>query len=160
MKRTTFADLAAPFAVIAVAAYLLIRLAYDSLPPLEYVEAVPIAGLSVGELVAARRVRLAVRHVPDARPMTAIVIARCVALGKASALVGAGILGFCVALLARVLPDAGSIRAAANDLRVGLLVLAATVLLIVAGLILERAGIVPRNDRLTRPEDERSVWDS
>ena len=75
MKRTSFADLAAPFAVVAVAAYLLIRLAYDSLPPLEYVEAVPIAGLAVGELVAARRVRLAVRHVPDAQPMAAIVIA-------------------------------------------------------------------------------------
>ena len=82
------------------------------------------------------------------------------ALGKASALVSAGILGACAALLIRVLPDAGSVRAAANDLRVGLVVLAVTALLMAAGLVLERAGIAPGHDRMNRPEDERSVWDS
>ena len=57
------------------------------------------------------------------RPMTAIAIARCVALGKASALVGAAVAGAAVALLARVLPEAGTVSAAAHDAGVGALLL-------------------------------------
>ena len=69
--------------------------------------------------------------------MAAIVIARCVALGKASALVAAGVAGAAVALLIRVIPDAGTVRAASSDLRVGVFLLLAAVLLLVAGLLLE-----------------------
>ncbi|MBV9593544.1 MAG: DUF3180 domain-containing protein [Actinobacteria bacterium] len=133
--------------VVAVLAYFLLRIGYGSIPQLQYVEGLPIAALGVAEIVAARRVRMAVRHVPDAKPMTAIAIARCVALGKATALVGAGVVGACVAVIARVLPDAGTVHAAAADLRVGLILLAASVFLTVAGVLLERAGIAPRNDR-------------
>lgn len=143
MRRTGFGDLAVPFLVIGCAVYVLLRFAYDSLPPLQYVVPVPLGALGIAELVAARRVRAAVRHEPNARPMAAIVIARCVALGKASSLVGAGVAGAAVALLVRVSPDAGTVRAADNDTRVAALLLAATVLLVVAGLLLERAGIDP-----------------
>jgi hypothetical protein len=146
MRRTSPGDLAVPFVVIGVTAYVLLRLAYQHLPPLQYLTVVPIAALAVAELVAARRVRAAVRHDPDARPMAAIAIARCVALGKASSVVGAGVAGACVALLGRVLPEAGTVRAAASDARVGGVWLAATVLLVVAGLLLERAGIDPGQD--------------
>jgi hypothetical protein len=45
--------------------------------------------------------------------------------------------------LIEVLPDAGRTSAASHDLRVSLLVLATTVLLAAAGLVLERAGIDP-----------------
>jgi hypothetical protein len=112
---------------------------------------VPLAALASAELVAARRVRAAVRHDPYARPMAAIVIARCVALGKASAAVGAAVAGAAVALLVRVSPDAGSVDSAAHDTRVAVFLLAAAVLLVVAGLLLERAGIDPNRDRQDRP---------
>jgi hypothetical protein len=79
--------------------------------------------------------------------MAAIVIARCVALGKASSLVGAGVVGAAVGLLARLVPDAGTVRAAAHDTRVGLLLLGAALLLVGAGLLLERAGLDPNRDR-------------
>jgi Na+/H+ antiporter NhaD/arsenite permease-like protein len=78
--------------------------------------------------------------------MTAIAIARCVALGKASSLVAAGVAGAAVALLVRVGPDAGSVRAAAADVRVGAVLFAASMLLCVAGLLLERAGIDPNSE--------------
>ena len=143
MRRTGVADLAVPFFVIGVTAYVLLKISYQSLPPLQYFTAVPLGALAIAEAVAARRVRAAVRHEPLARPMAAIVIARCVALGKASSLVGAGVAGAAVALLIRTLPEASTVHAAAADARVGGVILGVTLLLIAAGLLLERAGIDP-----------------
>lgn len=129
--------------VVGALAYLLVRLAYDALPPLNYSLPVPLAALALVEFVTARRVRAAVRHDPHAKPMTAIAIARCVALGKASSAVGAGVVGAALGLLARLLPDVADVRAVAHDARIGLLVLGAGLLLIASGLLLERAGIDP-----------------
>lgn len=151
MRRTRWGDLAVPFFVIGVTVYVLLRFTYSSLPPLQPLTPVPLAALAVAEFVAARRVRAAVRHVPDAKPMTAIVIARCVALGKASSLVGAGVVGAAVALLLRVLPDAGTVSVAARDTRAGVFLLLAAAVLVGAGLLLERAGIDPGHDQDRRP---------
>lgn len=143
MRRTRWSDLVLIAVVVGVLAYLLVRLAYDSLPPLNYSLPVPLAALALVEFVTARRVRAAVRHDPHAKPMTAIAIARCVALGKASSAVGAGVVGAALGLLARLLPDVADVRAVAHDARIGLLVLGAGLLLIASGLLLERAGIDP-----------------
>jgi hypothetical protein len=147
LRRTRWSDLVVPLLVIAITVYSLLRFAYRDLPQLEYLVPAPIAALAAAELVAARRVRAAVRHDPNAKAMAAIVIARCVALGKASSLVGAGVVGAAVGLLARLVPDAGTVRAAAHDTRVGLLLLGAALLLVGAGLLLERAGLDPNRDR-------------
>ncbi len=152
MRRTTVGDLAVPFFIIGATVYVLLRLSYGSIPPLQYLLPVPLAVLAIAEYLLARRVRAAVRHDPHARPMAAIVIARCVALGKASALVAAGVLGAGVALLTRVSPDATTVKAAGNDLRVGIALLVAAALLLAAGLLLERAGIDP--SRRDHPPDK------
>ena len=143
LQRTHWTELAVPAVIIAVTVYVLLRFSYDSLPQLQFVVPVPLAALGVVELVAARRVRAAVRHDPDAKAMAAIVIARCVALGKASSLVGSGVVGASVGLLARLLPDVTNVDAAAHDAKVGVLLLLASALLVAAGLLLERAGIDP-----------------
>jgi hypothetical protein len=143
MRRTSVGDLAVPFVVVALTVSVLLRLSYDSIPPLHYVVAVPLAALAIAEFLAAGRVRAAVRHDPAAKPMTAIVIARCVALGKASSLVGAGVVGAAGALLVRVVPDAHTASVAANDTRVAVTLLVAALLLVGAALLLERAGIDP-----------------
>lgn len=155
MTRTGVLDLVVPFVVLGVTTYVLLTVSYDSIPPLGYFVPVPLAALALVELVVARRVRAAVRHEPYARPMTAIAIARCVALGKASSVVGAGMAGAALALVVRVAPDAGVVRAAGNDLRVGVLLLAATALVGAAGLLLERAGIDPNRDRRDRTDRDR-----
>lgn len=154
MKRTGVLDLLAPFLVIGISVYVLLRFSYDSIPPLGYLVPVPLAALAIVEFVVARRVRAAVRHEPYAKPMTAIAIARCVALGKASSVVGAAVGGAAVALLLRVAPDAGMVRAAASDTRVGALLLASTVLAVAAGLLLERAGVDPNRDRHDRADPD------
>lgn len=146
LRRTGPLDLAAPLVVFGVAVYVLLRFAYDSLPPFGYLVPAPLIALAAAEWVAARRVRAAVRHDPDAKPMQAISIARCVALGKASSVVGAGVAGAAVALLAWVLPRAGSVAADAHDARFGALLFVAAVLLVAGGLFLERAGVDPNGD--------------
>ncbi len=153
MRRTTWVDLLAPFVILGITAYVLLRVSYDSVPPLGAFVPVPLAALAIVELVISRRVRMAVRHVPLAKPMTAIAIARCVALGKASSLVGSAVAGVAAALLVRVFPEANDVSAARNDLRVGILLLAACVLVCVAGVVLERAGIDPNRDRRDRLDD-------
>jgi hypothetical protein len=150
MRRTGVLDLLAPFLIVGVTVYVLLKVSYHSLPVLGYAAPVPIAALALLELVVARRVRAAVRHDPYAKPMTAIAIARCVALGKASSVVGAAVGGAAGGLLVRVLPDAGQVRAAADDARASALLLAGCVLIVAAGLILERAGIDPNRDRKDR----------
>jgi hypothetical protein len=149
MRRTGALDLLLVFALSAGVIYFLLRLYYDSIPPVRYQVGLPVAGLAIGEFIVARRVRLAVTHDPDAKPMAAIVIARCVALGKASALVAAGMLGAASALLIKVIPTASTVTAATNDLRVGLVSLAASALLLASGLLLERAGLIPRDPGAT-----------
>jgi hypothetical protein len=157
MRRTRPVDLLAPLLLVGALAYVLLGLTYGSLPPFDYLLPVPIAALAVIELVTARRVRAAVRHEPGARPMTAIAIARSVALGKASSLVGSGVLGAAIALLLRVGPRAGTVTAAGHDTRVAALLMIGSALLVVAGLLLERAGIDPnRDERGDRdPGDDR-----
>jgi hypothetical protein len=143
MRRTGPGDLAVPFVLIGVTLYVLLRFSYTSYPSLHYFVPGPLAVLAVGEFIAARRVRAAVRHDPNARPMAAIVIARCVALGKASSLVSSAVAGAATALLVRVAPNAGTVKAAAEDTRISALLLGAALLLVAAGLLLERAGIDP-----------------
>jgi hypothetical protein len=147
MRRTNTLDLLIPFVLAAALSYLLLRLAYESLPPFQWFIALPITALAILEWVIANRVRAAVRHKPQAKPMTALAVARSVALGKASALVAALFAGAATGLVVKVLPDSGRTSAAGHDLRVGLVVLAATVLLAGAGLLLERAGIDPNRGR-------------
>lgn len=145
MQRTRWTELAVPFVIVGVAAYVLLRFSYDSFLTLSYPMPLPIAVLAIIELVMARRVRAAVRHDPRVRPMAAIAIARSVALGKASSLVGAGVAGAAVGLVVRLLPDVGTVTAADHDARVGGVIFAASVLLVAAGLVLERAGIDPNS---------------
>jgi hypothetical protein len=145
MRRTSPADLLIPFVLAAGLCFALLRISYESLPPFQWFIALPIAALALAELVIARRVRAAVRHQPEAKPMTALAVARSVALGKASALVAAVVAGAATALVLKLLPASGEANIAAHDLRVGYLLLVVTAALLVAGLVLERAGIDPQH---------------
>ncbi|MCW2528283.1 MAG: hypothetical protein JWM76_3143 [Pseudonocardiales bacterium] len=150
MRRTSVIDLLGPFVVAGGLGFLLFNRYYESFPRLQFVVALPIAALAIIEFVTARRVRAAVLHRPDAQPMTALAIARSLALAKSSTLVAAGLTGLVVALLLRVLPDAGTVDAARHDAYVSAAWLVASVALLIAALLLERAAVDPNRDR--RPE--------
>jgi hypothetical protein len=146
-RPTTPRDVLLPLVLVGAVAYLLLRVSYSNLPLFQWYAAIPIAALAIAEFVVARRVRRVVRHDPSAKVMTAVSIARSVALGKASVLVGSGAVGASAALIATVLPDASRTVAAAHDLRVGVALLIAALLLAAAGLTLERAGLDPNRER-------------
>ena len=147
MRRTRLAHLLIPLVLAGGLRYALLRIGYESLPPVQWFLALPIAALAVAELVIARRVRAAVRHQPQAKPMTALAIARAVALGKASALVAAVVAGAAAALVLKLLPSSGRADIAGQDLRVGYLLLLVAGALLAAGLLLERSGIDPGHGR-------------
>ena len=142
-RRTSAADLLAPGVAAAAATFVLARLFYDSFPALHLATALPIVVLAAAESVVAARVRAAVSHRPAARLMSALAVARCMALAKASALVAALVVGFTVGLLLRVVPDAGRVSAARNDAIAAAVLLAAAAALLVAALILEGAAVDP-----------------
>jgi len=143
LSRTRLGDLAGLLVGAGLLSYLLLELVYEDLPPLAPVTPAPLAVLAVAEFALARRVRRVVGRDPDVKAMTAIAIARLVALGKASALVGAGAAGAALGLAAHVLPDVGRVDVARADAIVAVLVAAAALALAVAGLALERAGVAP-----------------
>jgi phosphate starvation-inducible membrane PsiE len=147
MRRTRWTDLVVPFLVVGFTSYALLRFSYHPYLQLRYFAPVPLAALAVVEFVAARRVRAVLRHDPSAKPMAAIVIARCVALGKASSIVGSGVAGAAAGMIVRLLPDVRTVDVAQHDTTVGALLFAAAVFLVVGGLLLERAGIDPNRDR-------------
>jgi hypothetical protein len=147
MRRTRWTDLVVPFLVVGVTTYVLLRFSYHSYLQLKYFAPVPLAALAVTEFVVARRVRAVVRHDPNVKPMAAIGIARCVALGKASSIVGSAVAGAAGGMIVRLLPDVRTVDVAQHDTTVGALLFAAAVFLVIGGLLLERAGIDPNRDR-------------
>lgn len=151
MTRTRIANLIPVLLVVGALVYLLLQHAYEDLPPLSYFTPAPLAILAVVEWVLCRRVRAAVAHDPEAKPMMAITITRLVALGKASALVGAGMTGATLGLVAYVAPDFSRVTAARSDAIVGVLLAVAALLLAAAGLALERSGIAPTDGTTPRP---------
>src|SRR4051812_42786340 len=104
MRRTGWTDLIAPFLVVGLTSYAFFKFSYHGYLQLKYLVPAPLGALAVAEFVAARRVRAAVRHDPQAKPMAALVIARCVALGKASSVVGAAVAGAAAGRLAPLPP--------------------------------------------------------
>ena len=87
------------------------------------------------------------RHRVDAKPITAISVARLVALAKASALVGAGVVGAAVGALLRLVPDLGRLDAARGDSLAAALIGAASVVLVAAAWWLERSAVDPSRSR-------------
>lgn len=148
MRRTRLADVAVLFVLAALATYAVLRAAYADLPTVQWFTAVPLLALGAAEFVTAGRVRAAVLHKPDHKPVTAIAIARCVALAKASILGGAGLAGVVAGLLVRVVPQAGRVDAAKHDVATGSVLLVASVVLIACGWRLERATVDPARRRL------------
>ena len=146
-RVTTFRDLAVPFIAMIVLSYIVFRTAYSSVPPLRAFTAAPLAALAIGEFGAASRVRAAVRHRAGGKPITAIAVARLVALAKASALVGSGVVGATTGALVRLVPDMGRLDAARSDAIAAGLIGAASILLVAAALVLERSAVDPSRDR-------------
>lgn len=143
MSLTRVRDLAGVAAIFGVLGYFATRSWFLQLPPLSWVPALTVALLAAFEFALAGRLRAVIGHDPDVRAIAAIVVARWIALGRASALGGSVVAGLAGGLALYVLTQVVRLDLATGDLVAAALLTAAAVLLAVAGLRLERAGVAP-----------------
>lgn len=137
MRSTRAWDLIGLGLVAAVATWLLVRSFYGSLPPIGVLAGASLYAVAVGEFAFALYVRARIRdrRIGDGpQQLHPITVARALALAKASALVGAALVGVWTGFLLYVLPISATVRAASAD-RVG------AVVGLVAGLVLVGAAL-------------------
>lgn len=121
-------------------------------PPLPWAAPLGIALLGVGVLVSAIALRRRLRGTPGTRPPQPIGVARMAVLGKASSHVGS-LLGGVYGGYAVLLVPSLDIDARRERALVAVIALLAALLLVVAGLLLERTCRVepPRGEREPPP---------
>jgi hypothetical protein len=119
MGITRKRDLAAGAALAAVVGYLAMHLLYRNFPPITLWTGLSLLGVAAVETWWAVSVRARIRDRRigvGAGRLHPLAVARTVAIAKASAWVGALMLGWWVAVLAYLLPRRTELRVAAADL--------------------------------------------
>jgi Protein of unknown function (DUF3180) len=135
-------SLAAVTVCCAALAWLVIRLAYSSFPPLPWTGVPALLLLAIAEAWSGRNLRARINGRPGSKPLVPIAVARMAVLAKASALVAAifggisaGFLVYLGGLFAKPAPRGDAITAGAT--------LACAVALAAAALYLERCCRAP-----------------
>lgn len=149
MAPTRPRDLLAVGLLAVVVGNVLTRLFYSSLPDLPIAAAVVLGLLGVAEIVGGYLLRGRIERRSGAPPVDPLLAARALLVARASAFAGSAVAGLWVGLLVHTLPDAGSVTAASSDSVTGGIGLACALLLVGAGLWLERCCRAPDD-----PEDE------
>lgn len=144
MKFTRPRDLASVAIVGGLLAHLLLRLTYDSLPPLPLLAGSTLFVIAVVETVFAFSLRARIQRRQGARPVQPLTAARAVVLAKASSVLGALMFGAWTGLLIFVLPVRDSFPAASNDLVAAVVGMIAAILLTAAALWLEHCCKTPK----------------
>ncbi len=161
MKPVNRRDLLVLGAGLAVAAWLLVRAGYGSLPALRWWLPVPLGVLAVAEFLGARtlRARLAAqrdrrppaeRGTAPVRPVEPMLVARLAVLAQASAYVGAAFAGIWVGVLLYVAPAVSRLEAAGGDTVTSVVGVVCSAALVAAALWLESICRIPPS-----PDDQR-----
>jgi Protein of unknown function (DUF3180) len=136
--------------------WLIVHRYYGSLPSLRWYVPISLAILGVAELISGFQLRARIRRRPGVAPIDPLVAARQLALAKASALVGAAMLGAWAGLVLYLVPRLSTLAAAGADTLTGTLGVASSALLVGAALWLEYCCRTPKPpDSADRDSDER-----
>jgi hypothetical protein len=155
ISPTRYRDLAGYAAAVTLITWLAMRQWYGDLPRLRWFVPLSLLLLAFAEVLAANQLRDRIRRRPGALPVQPLVAARMFALAKASAVVGAFMIGVWAGLLLYVVPRIGTLAAAGNDTATGVVGVVAAAALTAAALWLEyscRAPTPPDSDRTVRPD--------
>jgi hypothetical protein len=118
MGPTRKRDLTAATVLAAVAGYLLVVLLYRYFPPIDVWTGVSLLAVAIAEAGWAFYVRAKINdgEIGDARGwLHPLAVARSVLIAKASAWVGALVLGWWIAVLVYLLPRRSTLRVAGED---------------------------------------------
>jgi len=149
-------DLVVLAAGLAVAAWLMVRAWYGSLPALEWWLPAPLAVLAIAEALGARTLGARLTALREARrrtttpaaavpvrPVEPMLVARLAVLAQASAYVGAVFAGVWAGVLLHVGPEVGRLQTAGGDTVAAVIGVVSSVFLVIAALWLEDACRVP-----------------
>ena len=154
MKPTRHSVLVAIALVAGAVAYVVTRAAYDTIPRPRVVALFWLALLVIAETYIAVVTRARLSGRPGTKPINPLVVARYVALAKASSIVGAlfagGYAGF-LAWVARL-----DSPAASDDTTVAAFGVGLSLLFVAAALFLENVCRVPKRDDDEPPPDQDS----
>ena len=117
---------------------------YGSMPRLPWLPPLTLLALALAEGFAALHTKAWIDRRPGARPVAPLAIARYVVLAKASALVGALFGGMYAGMTGWLLVQRAVLVEADRDLPASIAGVVASVALVIAALLLERACRVPR----------------
>ncbi len=123
--------------------YVLVRTYYGDVPALPWTPSAAVAGLAVFEGGAARGTRQRIARRPGTRPVEPLMVARLVALAKASAVVGAVLAGFWAGAFGYTFLARDRLAAAGRDAVVSGIGCLTALLLVGAALWLEQACRAP-----------------
>jgi hypothetical protein len=141
MGPTRTRDLAAATAVVTLLSYVLAyRLYFASFPPITIWTGMSLLAVAAGEFGWAFYVRSKINEceIGDARGwLHPLAVARSVVVAKASAWVGAVVLGWWIGVLAFLLPRRGTYRVAAEDTAGAVVAAASALALVLAALWLQ-----------------------
>jgi Protein of unknown function (DUF3180) len=152
LASTRLRDLAGYAVASALVVWLALRQWYGDLPRLSWFLPLSLGLLAAAEAIAGGQLRARIRRRPGIRPVQPLVAARSLALAKASAVVGAVMLGVWAGLLLYVLPRLDYLAAADGDARTGSIGVVAATSLVAAALWLEWCCRTP-----SPPDDEGKV---
>jgi hypothetical protein len=157
-------DLAVLAAGLTLAAWLMVRAWYGSLPPLQWWLPAPLGVLAVAEALGARTLRARLSALRDARagrrpaagarggpppsvrPVEPMLVARLAVLAQASAYVGAVVAGIWLGVLLHVAPALGRLQAAEGDTVTAVVGVVCSAGLVAAALWLESVCRIPPED--------------
>jgi hypothetical protein len=121
-----------------VLAYLLLWWAYRTIPTLPRTAPLSVVLIGIIELQVAGQTRRRLDGRPGTRPILPLTVARLAALAKASSVTGAALAGGWAGTLGYTVPRTDEFPTAGSDAITAGLGLAAAVVLLVGGLVLER----------------------
>ena len=153
MTPTRWPNLLSAAVFTGLLGWLIAAQAYGDLASLPTFAPVTAVLIALFELGLARVVFQKVRGRSAGRPMHALQIARAVVLAKASSVAGALLLGLYAGFFAWTFAERDRLAAAGHDAWVSGTSAAASLLLIIAALVLERACRTPTPPDSGSPQD-------
>jgi hypothetical protein len=153
MAPTRPQNLLAVGLLAVVVGNLLTRLFYADLPRLPIAAAVVLGLLGIAEIVGGYLLRGRIERRNGAPPVDPLLAARALLVARASAYAGSAVAGLWTGLLVHTVPDAATVTAASADSVTGGIGLVCALILVGAGLWLERCCRAPDDpDEEPRPE--------
>jgi hypothetical protein len=147
MGPTRKRDLTAAAVLAAVAGYLLVVLLYRHFPPIDVWTGISLLAVAIAEAGWAFYVRAKINdgEIGDARGwLHPLAVARSVVIAKASAWVGALVLGWWIAVLIYLLPRRSTLRVASEDTAGAAVAAVSALALVVAALWLQHCCKSPQ----------------